>query len=307
MRYGMHIDTSEPVDGVIEQVRKMADAGLHVAACLQIFGYDALTLLAVAGSHVAKIELMTAVVPTYPRHPIVLAGQALTVQAATGGRLTLGIGLSHQVVIEAMYGYSYERPARHMREYLQALNPLLRGEPAAFEGETLKAFTMGPLQISAPAPALMLAALAPAMLRLAGRQTDGTITWMAGVRTVESHIVPTITKAAAEAGRPRPRVAVSMPVCVTGEPERARERAATEFAMYGQLPAYQAMLEREGVDGPADVAVIGDEESVSRQLAAYAQAGATEFIVAPFGSADEKQHTFVLAGQLASAQVRASG
>src|SRR5207302_2922852 len=118
MRYGMQIDTSQPVSGVIEQVRRMADSGLSIAACAQIFAYDALTLLAVVGAQVPAIELMTAVVPTYPRHPIMLAAQALTVQAATGGRLALGIGVSHQAAVEGLWGYSYERPARHMREYL---------------------------------------------------------------------------------------------------------------------------------------------------------------------------------------------
>src|SRR4051794_721421 len=128
MRYGITIDVSASIAGVIEEVRTLRDAEFDFVATSQIFGYDALTLLAVVGAAVPDIELTTAVVPTYPRHPIMLAAQALTVQAATGGRLTLGIGLSHQVVIEGMFGYSFDKPARHMREYLQALMPLLRGE-----------------------------------------------------------------------------------------------------------------------------------------------------------------------------------
>src|SRR5207247_5341586 len=139
----------------------------------QIFGFDALTMLAVAGREVADIELGTAVIPTYPRHPTALAGQALTTQVATGGRLALGIGLSHQLVVEGMWGYSYDRPARHMREYLSVLVPLLHGETVSFQGETLKANTMGPIELgtSGPPPVL-LAALAPVMLRLAGTVTD---------------------------------------------------------------------------------------------------------------------------------------
>jgi F420-dependent oxidoreductase-like protein len=300
MRYGMQIDTAQPIRQVVEQVRQMAGAALSTAACSQVFAYDALTLLAVVGDLVPDIELMTAVVPTYPRHPIVLAAQALTVQAATGGRLTLGIGPSHQVVIEGMYGYSYERPARHIREYLDALLPLLNGEQVAYAGATLRAFTLGPLEISAPAPPVMIAALGPAMLRLAGSLTDGTITWMAGLRTIESHIAPTITAAAANAGRKRPRIAVSLPICVTSEPNRARQLADKSFAVYGQLPAYRAVLDREGAASPGDVAVAGDEESVGRQIDAFAEAGATDFIAAVYGNREERQRTFSLLSHLAA-------
>ena len=140
-----------------------------------------------------------------------LAGQALTVQAATGGRLTLGIGLSHQLVIENVFGQSFEKPARHMREYLSILMPLLGGEPASFVGETLSASTFGPLQIDAPAPPVLVAALGTTMLRIAGRLATGTVTWMTGPATIEAHIVPTIRAAATEAGRPEPLVGVGLP------------------------------------------------------------------------------------------------
>src|SRR2546423_13528921 len=168
MRYGVMLDTSGSIDEVIKEARWAAGGGLSSVWSPKIFGYDALTLLAVVGREVPGIELGTAVVPTYPRHPIVLAGQALTAQAATGGRIILGIGLSHQVVVEGMWGYSYERPARHMREYLSVLLPLLRGEQVSVQGETLKAATMAPLDVKAPAPPVLLAALAPVMLQLAG-------------------------------------------------------------------------------------------------------------------------------------------
>jgi 5,10-methylenetetrahydromethanopterin reductase len=300
VRYGTQIDVAQPIEGVVGEVQRLADAGLHCAACAQIFCYDALTLLALVGARVPDIELMTAVVPTYPRHPIMLAAQALTVQAATGGRLTLGIGVSHQVVIEGMFGYSYERPAHHMREYLHALAPLLRGEQVTYQGETVRAFTRGPLDVAAPAPGLMLAALAPAMLRIAGGETDGTVTWMAGLRTIGSYVAPTIRAAALDAGRPEPRIAVSLPTCVTADPERARRRANTAFAIYGQLPAYRAMLDREGAPGPAEVAVVGDEASVGEQLAAYAQAGATDYIASVYGSREERERTLALLSRLAA-------
>lgn len=294
MRYGLTIDTSRPLPDVVAEVQRMADAGFASATASQIFGYDALTLLAVVGQQVPGIELTTGVVPIYPRHPIMLAAQALTVQAATGGRLTLGIGLSHQVVIENMYGYSFDKPARHMREYLTALVPLLRGEQVAFQGETLTAATMGALEVDAPAPPVLVAALAPRMLALAGTLADGTTTWMTGPATVRSHIVPHITAAAEKAGRPAPRVVVALPVCVTDDPDAARERAAELFAVYGGLPSYRAMLDREQAGGPADVAIVGDEDTVTEQIAAVGDAGATEFVGAIFGDAAERDRTFSL-------------
>ena len=240
------------------------------------------------------IELATAVVPTYPRHPIMLAAQALTVQAATGGRLTLGIGLSHQVVIEGMFGYSFEKPARHMREYLQALMPLLRGEAGTFDGETLKATTLGPMEIDAPAPPVLVAALAPVMLKLAGSLADGTATWMTGPATLESHIIPTINAAASEAGKPPPRIAAAFPVSVTADPAGARELAAGLFAIYGQLPSYRAMLDREGAAGPADLAIVGDEAAVAAEIERLAEIGVTEFTASPYGAGDDRARTMTL-------------
>jgi F420-dependent oxidoreductase-like protein len=287
MRIGVMFDVGQPFDDVIAQVDGLHAAGLDSAWASQIFGYDALTLLAVVGREVPEIELGTAVVPTYPRNPVMLAGQALTVQAATRGRLTLGVGLSHQVVIENVFGQSFERPARHMREYLSILMPLLMGEQVAFTGETLRAATFGPLEIDAPAPPVLVAALGPTMLGLAARLASGTATWMTGPSTIESHIVPVIRKAAAEAGRPEPRVAVGLPVCVTADVAAARERAAELFAIYGGLPSYRAMLDREGAAGPADVAIVGTEDEVSAQVRRFADIGATDFVGAPFGTVDE--------------------
>ncbi len=298
MRYGLTIDNSRPIPEVIEQVQRMADAGVASATVSQIFGYDALTLLALVGQQVPDIELVTGVVPTYPRHPIMLAAQALTVQAATGGRLTLGIGLSHQIVIENMFGYSFDRPARHMREYLTALVPLLNGEQVAYHGETVTAATMAPLEIDAPPPPVLVAALGPTMLKLAGTLADGTSTWMTGPATVASHIAPTITAAAAGAGRTPPRIAVGLPVCVTADADAARERAARTFAIYGTLPSYRAMLDREQADGPGDVAIVGDEEAVAAQIATVAEAGATDFVASIYGSADERERGFALVADL---------
>src|SRR3954469_34176 len=224
MRIGSIIGEQGGIDGMVRQTREAKEAGFASVWASQTFGVDALTALAVVGREVLDIGLGTAVVPTYPRHPMMLASQGLTTNAATGGRLSLGIGLSHQMVIENMFGYSFEKPARHMREYLSILMPLLRGEKGAFEGETLKSNAMQPVRVDGSTPPqVLLAALAPRMLELAGSLTDGTVTWMTGPSTVSSHIVPLMTAAAEKAGRPAPRVVVGLPVCVTQDPDAARE------------------------------------------------------------------------------------
>ena len=294
MRLGRFIDITKPVPDMVEQVQRFTDEGFAAAVTSQIFGPDALTLLAVIGAQAPGIELVTSVVPTWPRHPVMLAAQALTVQSVIGDRLTLGIGLSHQIVVENVFGTPFARPARHMQDYLAILQPLLRGEQVAYAGETLKATTFAPLEIAAPPPRVLVAALAPRMLALAGREADGTATWMTGPATLESHIIPSITKAATDAGRPSPAVAVGLPIAVTADVAAAREAAAQAFAVYGTLPSYQSMLAMEGAASPGDVAIVGDEESVTEQLRHLAAIGVTDFYGAPLGSADEMRTTMAL-------------
>jgi 5,10-methylenetetrahydromethanopterin reductase len=296
MRIGTFLNQSagpEALSRLRDAIQEAADDGFSSAWLLNIFGLDALTALAVAGSQVPGIELGTAVVPTYPRHPAVLAQQALTTATAVGGRLTLGIGLSHKMVIEDMYGYSFDRPARHMREYLSVLLPLLDGQQASFQGETLRAA----IGLTTPRPGrvpVLLAALAPQMLRLAGQRTEGTVLWMTGPATVRDYIVPSIRQAAAQAGRPSPRVVCALPVCVTNDPDAARARANRLFEIYGQLPSYRAMLDREGAATPGDVALTGDEKSVAAQIEALQQAGVTDFVAAEYSRGDDHLRTRAL-------------
>ncbi|MEU9016124.1 LLM class F420-dependent oxidoreductase [Actinomadura sp. NPDC048394] len=290
----------DALDKLADDVRHAADDGFASAWMSNIFGVDALTALAVAGSRVPGIELGTAVVPTYPRHPAALAQQVRTVALALGeGRLTLGIGLSHKVVIEDMYGYDFGRPLRHMDEYLSVLLPLLDHQTASFTGETLR----GQIGLTVPNEGrvpVLLAALGPKMLRLAAERTDGTVLWMTGPATVRDHIAPTITAAAEAAGRPAPRIVCVLPVCVTGDAERARQRAAKAFEVYGTLPSYRAMMDREGAEGPADLAIIGDEDAVGARLEELAAAGVTEFVAGEFMPGEDRTRTRTFLKSLAS-------
>ena len=293
----MHIGISLPepegpqaISALRDKLLKAADDGFASAWMANIFGFDALTALAAAGQGIDGLEVGTSVVPTYPRHPAALAQQALTAALALDGRLTLGIGLSHKIVIEDMYGYSFDAPARHMREYLSILLPLLEGEHAAFTGETMRAA----IGLSTPRVGrvpVLLAALGPQMLKLAGSSTDGTVLWMTGPSTVRDYIAPTINAAAADAGRPAPRIVCPLPICVTDDVDGARARAASALEIYGLLPSYRAMLDREGAAGPADVAIVGGEDTVAAQIRVLGEYGVTDFVAVDFSTGPDRERT----------------
>jgi F420-dependent oxidoreductase-like protein len=288
MRIGIFGGEPPSMDAAVKSARATADQGFPSWWVPQIFGMDALTTLAVVGREVPGIELGTAVIPTYPRHPMMLAAQALSTQNASAGRLTLGIGLSHQMVIENMFGYSFEKPVRHMREYLTILMSLLHTGAASFTGETLTA--NGGVNVpDTPPPPVLVAALGPQMLELAGKLADGTITWMTGPATLGGLTVPTITKAAEQAGRPAPRIATSLPVCVTDDADAARARASEIYSVYGMLPSYRAMLDREGAKDPADVALVGSEAEVEAGIRRVADAGVTDFAAAEFPQGEDER------------------
>ena len=286
MRIGLFVGTLELMRDVAVRLERISEAeadGFDSYWLPQQFGADMLTVIAMAGMQTHRIELGTAVVPTYPRHPVALAQQALTVQVAVGGRLTLGIGVSHRSTIEDWLGLSYTRPARHIEEYLSVLRPLLHESGVDFHGQEFR--VAGELQIPdadmVECPVL-LAALGPRMLEIAGRLADGTITWMTGVNTIRDHVAPRLKEAAAAADNPQPRICVGLPVAVTDHPERARARADRLFQHYAVLPSYVAMLEREGVDSPGGIAVVGDESAVEDQLRYLADIGATDFLATIF-------------------------
>jgi 5,10-methylenetetrahydromethanopterin reductase len=279
------------IDEVVADARRAEEDGFDTYWAPQIFGHDALTVLAIVGREVPRIRLGTSVVPTFPRHPMMLAQQALTVNAACEGRLTLGIGLSHQIVIETMMGMSFDKPVRHLRDYLSILGPLSRGEPVSYQGEAYR--TTAALSVNGAAPfPTVVAALGPQMLKVAAELADGTLTWCTGPKTLAEHIVPTITAAADAAGRPAPRVIAALPVCVTTDREAASERAAKVFEIYGSLPSYRAMLDREGAAGPQDIAITGSESEVVERIGALADIGVTDFGAVEFsGDPDEAAAT----------------
>jgi len=280
MRIGLMVGATEgpdgTLDGLVATAKRYEAAGFDNLWMANIFGLDAINALAIVGRETSRIALGTAVVPTYPRHPVAIAQQALTTQAAAKGRFSLGIGLSHKIVIENMLGFSYEKPARHMKEYLEVLGPLCRGEGVQYQGELYKVAAQ--LQVpGATRVPILVAALGPVMLKLTGRLADGTITWMTGPKTLAAHIIPVLREAAKEAGRPEPRVVAGFPILLTNRPAEAREKIGKALVIYGQLPSYRAMLDREGAAGPGDVALAGDEAYLRREIARLREIGVTDF------------------------------
>jgi len=264
---------------------------------------DALTVLAVVGQQTSSIELGTAVIATWPRHPLMLAAQALTTSSLCDGRLILGIGLAHKPSIEQSLRIPFERPARHMDDYLSVLLPALHDRRVAHEGDIWSGVVDGlggPRDI--PTPKVMLAAMGPRMLEMAGARTDGNILWLAGPRAIETVIEPALRAAADTAQRPHPRIVASVPVCVTDDPDSIRAFIAGGLANYNDLPSYRGVMDLEGVDGPADVSLVGDESTVRAGLARFADAGTTDFSALEFTTNDdERARTRALLREVAGA------
>ena len=290
-------------EGVASMAVRAEKAGLDSVWMAHIRTLDAISALTVAATRTKRIELGPAVTPIYPRHPMALAQQALTAQQVAGGRFTLGVGVSHRVVVENMLGMSYAKPAEYMREYLGALLPLLQGEVVHYDSPR---FTVHGLQLDVKGASdvpVILAALGPVMLRLAGAHTQGTTTWMVGPVTLENHIAPRLNAAASAVGRPTPRVLAGFPIVLTARADEAREQIARNLEIYGQLPSYRAMLDREGLAGPGDLALVGDEKTLRAELQRIAAAGVTDFkaaIMATDAGAFDRTFDFVasLVGQV---------
>ena len=300
MRTGLMIGATDgpdgTLDGIVKEAKRAEASGFAGLWMANIFGFDAITTLGIIGRETSRIGLGSAVVPTYPRHPSAIAQQALTTGAASGGRFTLGIGLSHKVVIEDMLGFSYDKPARHMREYLSVLAPLLKGETANFDGEQYRVHNLAINMPGREPVPLLVAALGPVMLKLAGEMADGTVTWMTGPKTLEQYIVPSINAAAEAAGKSTARVAAGFPVVLTNDQAGAREMIGKTLQIYGMLPSYRAMLDKEGVAGPAELAFAGDEAALTKEIENLKNIGVTDFcasIVAPDKETYERTYGFL--------------
>ena len=285
MRIGVMIGAdgaNATLDDVINVAKNVENAGLDNVWLANIFGFDAISTLALIGRETSRIGLGTAVTPTYPRHPVAIAQQALTTAAASNNRFTLGIGLSHQMVIENMFGMSYDKPAKHMREYLSVLMPLARGEQANFQGDLYKVQGVAYDMPGADSMPVVVAALGPAMLKIAATMADGTNTWMVGPKTMDSHIIASLNAA----GNDSPTVVAGLPIVLTTKVDEAREAIASNLTIYGQLPSYRAMLDREGAAGPADIAIVGDENTLRGEIKRFQDMGVTDFNAAIMGVED---------------------
>lgn len=297
MRYGINGSgrmLTHGVKGVLEDLGSAEADGFSSYWVAQVGLVDALTLLAAHGDTGSTMQLGTAVISTWERHPHMLAAQALTTQALVGDRLVVGIGVNHQPHVEQSLRLRWDKPVRHMVEYLAILSDLLEsgatsqhGEVWSFDGQADKP--------SAGTPKVMIAALGEQMLKVAGRRTDGTILWCVGPRTIRSHIAPIINEAAAAADRPAPAIVCSIPVWVTDDPSPARQFLASVLANYATLPSYRAMMDIEGVEGLGELSIVGNEEFVTDALGQIAASGATDFTAVPMGgNPDEEARTLAV-------------
>ncbi len=286
---GMRIITRPPggggdptVDSIVAPIQQAEADGFESAWMGNHLNYDAMTICALAGQATSTIELGTAVVPTYPRHPMVMAQQALTTNMACGGRFILGLGLSHKFIVEGWQGLRWATPVRHLREYLEVLNPLLDGDLVNHNGQEYRVqLNNAPFtQLDVPGggrPKVLIAALGPGMLKATGELADGTSMFWCGPNYIEQTAVPIITQAADSVGRPAPRIIAGIPISVTSNEEAARASCGKVWDVYGKIYSYKNVIAAEGVSGVAEMAIVGDETTVRAQLKRLESIGVTDY------------------------------
>ena len=279
MKYGIMtgsgFDPEPSLSGLISNAQRIEKMGFDSIWMANHYSYDAINVLSLIGNHTATIELGTAVVPSYPRHPVAMAQQVLTASAACDNRFTLGLGVSHKFFIEEELGIPYRAQAKHMAEYLKVMLPLLEQRQVETAGEFYQVKTHIDIA-ETTSPSVLIAALGPKMLDIAGRNTDGTTLWQTGPVTIEQHTIPAINKAAKEAGRPAPRIVTGMPVVLTNNTQVARNSIDEKLKLYGVIPSYRAMLDREGANGPGDIALVGNEQELRQQIQQLKDIGVTD-------------------------------
>jgi F420-dependent oxidoreductase-like protein len=268
---------SNVVDDVIAQARRAFDVGVRQIWLAQRFDYDAISLAGLVGAAVPGIGVGTFVVPINPRHPLIVATSAQTAQAAAHGNFSLGLGLGAHAPEQQAFGTAWPNPVGRLREHLAVLRSIFdtgavdyHEWPVALAGGT-------------PIP-LYVAAMGPKALRVTGELADGTLPYLAGPRTIEDFIVPTIADAASAAGRPAPQIIAAVPVVVSADTDAARNLAVEELAFYETIPSYAKVIAREGADRAADIAAVGPAEAVRAQLQRYRDAGATDLVLSSLRS-----------------------
>ncbi|MGA5545834.1 LLM class F420-dependent oxidoreductase [Mycobacterium sp. NPDC051198] len=287
MRLGVMIgaergDMARKVSKLVSDIQWAESAGLDSAWMPQVPNdFDLLSMVALMASNTSRIELGTAVVPLQAQHPIALARQALSVHAISGGRLVLGVGPSHHWIVRDMLGLPYDKPAAYTRDYLQVLNAAISG-PGDVDVENDSFTVHNPTVLGADTPMpVLVSALGPVMLQIAGEHADGTSLWMADEKAIGEHIAPKINKAAAEAGKPAPRIVAGIPVtlCANSEIEEAKDRANRVLAEAETSPNYQRLLDRGEARNVGDLLAAGDEESILKRFKQFADAGVTDLSV----------------------------
>ncbi|MFI0168821.1 TIGR03564 family F420-dependent LLM class oxidoreductase [Streptomyces sp. NPDC017095] len=303
MTIGVSLSHLDPIDTIVQLAREARASGLTSAWFGQTFSYDSPALAAIVGREVPGLQVGTSAIPVFGRHPLLVASQAQTAQAATGGRYHLGLALGTKHFTETGFGIPYERPIARLREFLTALRPLLETGSTDFHGELLTASTPLPATVPGAEPPVpvLVAAMAPQALRVAGTLADGILPLLAGPRALAEHIVPAVTAAAEAAGRPAPRIVAFVPGVVTSDAEKVRRTAVETLSFYERFPSYQRVIELSGGTRAVDVAVIGDEEHVAAEVRRYRDAGATEvvFTATDLGGEADQRRTFALLGELA--------
>lgn len=302
MRIGLTGGAST-VEKMVDQATQAEADGFTSLWYASVVGGDPLVPMAIAGRATEQIELGTAVLQTYPCHPLLQANRAASVTMGMGRPgFTLGIGPSHEPLVRDVYGLSYDHPGRSTEEYLRILVPLVRGEDVDLDGQDWSAHTAGRAASPGHPVPVLLSALGPRLLRVAGEVADGTILWMAPARAVGEHVAPRITAAADAAGRPPPRIVAGLPVAVHDDEVEARTAAVAASTGYAGMANYQRILELGGARSPAEAAIVGDEAAVTRQLQSLLDAGATDIWAAVFPVGEDRrasiQRTTDLLGSL---------
>jgi len=297
---GMRANTANVVDDVVSQARRAHEIGVRQVWLAQRFDYEAITLAALVGAAVPGLGVGTSVVPINPRHPLIMASLAQTAQAASDGNFSLGLGLGAHEPERQAFGTSWPNTIQRLREHLTVLRSIFDEGAVDFHGDEFTARPEWPVAVAGGTPVpVYVAAMGPKALWVTGELADGTLPYLAGPRTIAEFIEPTIAKAAADAGRPKPRIIAFVPMLVTGDSQNdidaGRNVAAEQLSFYEGIPSYQRVIAREGVDNVAEIAAVGSSDVVARQLQTYLDAGATDVVLSPLDRSDSADREAVWA------------